>query len=73
MDTEETEIDGLARLVPEQALARRWQHSPRTLQRWRREGRMPPALVIGRRVFYRPRDVELFERRMLSGPAEDRP
>ena len=73
MDDDEISSEGLRRLVPEPALAERWLHSPRTLQRWRREGRMPPAIVIGRRVFYRPRDIELFERRMLpGGPSEDR-
>ena len=65
MEDDEISTEGLRRLVPEPALAERWLHSRRTLQRWRREGRMPPAIVIGRRVFYRWQDVQAFEDRVL--------
>ncbi len=73
MDDENSQIGpegALQPLVDERALARRWQHAPRSLQRWRRAGRMPPALVVGRRVLYRQKDVETFEARMLgaAGP-----
>ena len=74
VNDEQIQIDGLDPLLAEQMLAERWQHSPRMLQRWRREGRMPPAIIIGRRVFYRPGDVQAFERRRLAGGSgETRP
>jgi predicted site-specific integrase-resolvase len=69
MDESEEQIErgsALEPLIAERSLARRWHHALRTLQRWRREGHMPPPLVIGRRVFYRQRDVETFERRVLD-------
>jgi len=42
-------------------LARRWNISPKTLERWRwlREG--PPYLRIGGRILYRLEDIEAFE------------
>jgi len=50
-------------------LARRWNLSPRTLERWRwlREG--PPYLKIGSRVVYRMEDVEAFEAERLRETA----
>ena len=47
--------------VPEAAVARRWQVSSRTLQRWRRAGTGPAWLCIGRSVFYRADDIEAYE------------
>jgi hypothetical protein len=47
--------------LPEAVLARRWQISVRTLQRWRRAGTGPAWLLIGRSVFYRPEDIEAYE------------
>ena len=47
--------------------------SPRTLEGWRRRGEGPPYLKIGRRVKYRPEDIEAFKATRLqasSGPAE---
>jgi predicted site-specific integrase-resolvase len=43
-------------------LARRWNISPRTLERWRWTGEGPAFLKIGGRVVYRLEDVETFER-----------
>ncbi len=43
------------------ALAERWQVSPRTLEQWRWQGRGPCFLKIGGRVVYRLSDVEEFE------------
>ena len=43
------------------ALADRWQLSPRTLEQWRWQGRGPRFLKIGGRVVYRLMDVEAFE------------
>jgi len=42
-------------------LARRWQISPRTLERWRWTGEGPAFLKIGGRVVYRLEDVEAYE------------
>ena len=35
--------------------------SPRTLEGWRRRGEGPPYLKIGRRVKYRPEDIEAYK------------
>jgi len=42
-------------------LARRWNVSPRTLERWRWLGQGPRFLKIGGRVAYRLEDIEKFE------------
>jgi hypothetical protein len=42
-------------------LARRWQISPRTLERWRWLHSGPQYLKIGGRVVYRLEDIESFE------------
>ena len=42
-------------------LARRWQVSPRTLERWRWLGQGPRHIKIGARVVYRLEDVEAYE------------
>ena len=47
--------------LTEAELARRWRLSPRTLQRWRREGRGPAFLRLGRRVLYEATAVSRFE------------
>ncbi len=58
-------------------LARRWNVSPRTLERWRWLGQGPRFLKIGGRVAYRLEDIEAFEAaqiRTISGSAgEHRP
>jgi hypothetical protein len=43
------------------ALSRRWNLSPRTLERWRWLNQGPPYLKIGGRVVYRLDDIEAFE------------
>jgi hypothetical protein len=56
-------------------LARRWNVSPRTLERWRWLGKGPPYLKIGGRVAYRLCDVEAFEAahiRTISGSTGER-
>jgi hypothetical protein len=45
----------------QEQLARRWNISPRTLERWRWQRKGPPYLRIGGRVVYRLDDVEAFE------------
>lgn len=42
-------------------LSRRWDISPRTLERWRWLGEGPPFVKIGGRVRYRIEDVEAYE------------
>lgn len=42
-------------------LARRWGLSPRTLERWRWQGRGPNYLKLVGRVSYRLTDIEAFE------------
>lgn len=42
-------------------LARRWNISPRTLERWRWTGEGPAFVKIGGRVVYRIEDVEAYE------------
>lgn len=42
-------------------LARRWGLSPRTLERWRCQGRGPNYLKLVGRISYRLTDIEAFE------------
>lgn len=42
-------------------LARRWNLSPRSLERWRWLRHGPPFLRIGGRVVYRLEDIEAYE------------
>ena len=66
--TTATELDS-GRHVREDELADRWRISLRTMQRWRREGRAPVFLRLGRRIVYRADDIERFEKaaRAASG------
>jgi hypothetical protein len=50
-------------------LSRRWNISPRTLERWRWLGEGPAHLKIGGRVLYRLQDIEAFEAAQLRLPA----
>lgn len=54
-------------LVRERTLARRYDTSIRTLQRWRAKGYGPAHIVIGGGVRYRMVDVLEFETRMRCG------
>ena len=47
-------------------LARRWNLSPRTLERWRWLRQGPPFLKLGGRICYRVDDVEAFEADQLQ-------
>lgn len=51
-------------------LARRWNLSPRTLERWRWLGQGPQYLKIGGRVVYRLDDVEAHEHASQRLPGE---
>jgi len=46
-------------------LARRWNISPRTLERWRWLSQGPRFLKIGGRIAYRIEDIEAFEAAQL--------
>ena len=47
--------------ITQAELARRWRLSPRTLERWRWQGKGPAYLKIGGRIVYRKEDVAEFE------------
>jgi hypothetical protein len=49
-------------------LADRWRMSPRTLERWRWEGRGPHYLKLGNRIAYRIEDVEAYEAANAMAP-----
>ncbi len=42
-------------------LARRWKITPRTLERWRADGKGPRFLRIGRHIRYSQSDILAFE------------
>jgi hypothetical protein len=50
-------------------VAKRWRLSPRTLERWRSEGRGPAWLKIGGQVRYRASDLAAWEDTQLRRPA----
>ncbi len=49
-------------------VARRWRLSPRTLERWRSQGRGPQYLKLGGAVLYRAADIAAFEASRLHPP-----
>jgi hypothetical protein len=51
--------------ISQHKLAKRWDLSPRTLERWRWTGQGPRFLKIGGRVAYRLEDVEAWEAERL--------
>jgi predicted site-specific integrase-resolvase len=58
--------------LDENRLAKRWSMSPRTLQRWRQDGKGPPFLKLGGRVIYRVSDIETWERGHLHDSSLNR-
>ena len=48
-------------LIEEEDLAQRWQITPLTLAQWRWSGKSPRYIKMGRKTFYRPKDIEDFE------------
>jgi hypothetical protein len=50
-------------------LARRWNISPRTLERWRWLHQGPSYIRVGGRICYRLEDVEAYEANNLHEPA----
>ena len=49
------------RHINQDQLAKRWDLSPRTLERWRWKGEGPSYMKIGCHVLYRLGDIEQFE------------
>ena len=69
-------INGLSpgdrRVLNENELAQRWGLSPKTLQRWRSEGRGPRYLKLSKRVSYTLESVIEFERGALHDSTSER-
>ncbi|ALD91905.1 MAG: helix-turn-helix transcriptional regulator [Pseudomonadota bacterium] len=69
-------INGLSpgdrRVLNENELAQRWGLSPKTLQRWRSEGRGPRYLKLSKRVSYPLESVIEFERGALHDSTSER-
>ena len=57
------------RHLDQTSLARRWNVSPRTLERWRWLGIGPRYLKIGGHVVYRSEDILAFETAQARGGA----
>lgn len=60
------------RVLNENELAQRWGISPKTLQRWRSEGRGPRYLKLSKRVGYPLDAVIEFERSSLHDSTSER-
>ena len=69
-------INGLSpgdrRVLNENELAQRWGLSPKTLQRWRSEGRGPRYLKLSKRVSFPLESVIEFERGALHDSTSER-
>ena len=63
---------GDRRVLNENELAQRWGVSPKTLQRWRSEGRGPRYLKLSKRVGYPVESVIEFERGALHDSTFER-
>ena len=59
-------------VLSENELAERWGVSPKTLQRWRNEGRGPRYLKLSKRVTYPLVEVTSFERNALYASTSER-
>jgi predicted DNA-binding transcriptional regulator AlpA len=58
--------------INENELATRWGVSPKTLQRWRSEGRGPRYLKLSKRVTYPLDEIFLFEEQALHEATRER-
>ena len=63
---------GDRRVLNENELAQRWGVSPKTLQRWRSEGRGPRYLKLSKRVSYPVEAILDFEREVLHDSTSER-
>ncbi len=60
------------RVLSETELSQRWGVSPKTLQRWRTEGRGPHYLKLSKRVTYPLEVVTEYERSALHASTSER-
>lgn len=60
------------RVLSENELAQRWGVSPKTLQRWRSEGRGPHYLKLSKRVTYPLEIIAEYERSALHAGTSER-
>ncbi|MDD5479637.1 helix-turn-helix domain-containing protein [Rhodoferax sp.] len=58
--------------VHENELAQRWGMSPKTLQRWRSEGRGPRYFKLSRKVIYPMAEIQKFEAQSLYASTSER-
>jgi hypothetical protein len=58
--------------MSEHELAQKWGISPKTLQRWRSEGRGPRYLKLSKRVIYPIEEIQKFESRSLYASTSER-
>ena len=70
MDATNLRSEDLPPILPERVVAKRWDRSVRTLQRWREAGTGPTWMQIGGGVFYRREDVLAFEAAKRRGGSE---
>jgi hypothetical protein len=63
---------GRDRLLDTQQLSRRWNLSPRSLERYRMNGEGPRYLRVGGAVRYRLADIEAFESEQLAAAQAER-
>ena len=56
----------------ENELAERWGISPKTLQRWRSEGRGPRYLKLSKRVTYPLEEIQTFESNALYASTSEK-
>ena len=66
----ETKMDG--RCISQNELAKRWQVSESTLERWRYEGIGPVFLKLRGKVRYRDSDILAFEAQALQASTRQR-
>lgn len=59
-------------VLSENELAQHWGVSPKTLQRWRTEGRGPRYLKLSKRVVYPVAEVKAFEANALYSSTSER-
>ena len=65
-------LPGERRVLNENELAQRWGLSPKTLQRWRNEGRGPRYLKLSKRVSYPVDAIVEFEHEALHDSTSGR-
>ena len=59
-------------LLSTKLLSRRWNIAPRTLERWRAEGRGPQFVRIGRHIRYCQTDILTFEAEQIEAAKRER-